>query len=167
GYGLSQGRPSVTALISDAEQVLAEIKRQVKERYNQSECWVMGRSMGSIAALHLAYGYPQEMRGFIIESGFASVTRLITHFGIMDPNPRLKSIEEACLEMIGQIKLPALILHGDRDTLVPWSEGKLIYDTLGSANKQMLTMPGASHNDIIFRDLPRYFGAIQEFINNC
>jgi pimeloyl-ACP methyl ester carboxylesterase len=69
--------------------------------------------------------------------------------------------------MIKQIEVPALILHGDRDTLVPWSEGKLVYDTLGSADKQMLAIPGASHNDIIFCDMPRYFGAIEQFVNKC
>mgnify|MGYP000868258237 CR=1 FL=1 len=167
GYGLSQGRPTVTNLVSDAEKVLIEIKGYVKKHYGQSPFWVMGRSMGSIAALHLAYRFPQEMQGFIIESGFSCVTRLITHLGIMAPNPGLKSIEEANLEMIRQIRVPALILHGDRDTLVPMSEGKLIYDTLGSVNKQLLIIPGASHNDIIFYDLPRYFGAIEEFLNNC
>jgi len=167
GYGLSQGRPTVAALISDAEKVWTEVNRYVKESYAQAVSWVMGRSMGSIAALHLAYRFPQEMQGFIIESGFACVPRLIHHLGIMAPNPQLKSIEAECLEMIKQIEVPALILHGDRDTLVPWSEGKLVYDTLGSADKQMLAIPGASHNDIIFCDMPRYFGAIEQFVNKC
>lgn len=166
GYGLSQGQPSVCSLVSDAERVLKAVIQEVQVRYNQSNWWVMGRSMGSIAALHLAHQYPDELQGFIIESGFACVTRLITHLGIMASNSCLKDIEAQCLQMIAQIRIPALILHGDRDSLVPWAEGKLIYDTLNSS-KQMLTIPGASHNDIIFRDIPRYFGAIQDFINSA
>lgn len=165
GYGLSQGRPSVGSLISDSEKILRAVAQEVQDRYNQSAWWVMGRSMGSIAALHLAHKYPKELQGLIIESGFASVTRLITHLGIMATNSRLKDIEAECLQMIAEIDIPALILHGDRDTLVPWAEGKLIFETLKSS-KQMLTIPGASHNDIIFCDIPRYFGAIQSFINS-
>jgi hypothetical protein len=164
GYGLSQGRPTVSSVASDAEKVFKAVKQEVLRRYEVSDWWVMGRSMGSIAALQLAWQSPAELKGFIIESGFASVTRLITHLGIMAPNAALKSIEEACFNMIAGIKIPGLILHGDRDTVVPWSEGKLIYDALGSIDKQMLTIPGASHNDIICCDMPRYFGAIQGFI---
>lgn len=165
GYGLSEGTPSVSNLLADAGQVLQAVKGKAEQRHSNPKLWVMGRSMGSIAALSLAYHHHQELQGLIVESGFASVTRLITHLGIMAPNPELKSIEEACLAMIKDIRLPVLVLHGDRDTLVPWAEGKLIYDTLGSTAKQMVTIPGASHNDIIFRDIPRYFGAIQQFLN--
>ncbi|MGI6434475.1 MAG: alpha/beta hydrolase [Syntrophomonadaceae bacterium] len=165
GYGLSEGRPSVSNLLTDARQVLQAVKGEAGKRDADPKLWVMGRSMGSIAALSLAHHDHQELQGLIIESGFASVTRLITHLGLMAPNLELKAIEEACLKMIKDIYLPALILHGDRDTLVPWAEGKLIYDTLGSSAKQMVTITGASHNDIIFRDLPRYFGAIHRFLN--
>ncbi len=165
GYGLSQGQPTVNSLVSDAEKVWQAVQQEVLKRYNRSFDWVMGRSMGSIAALHLAHRYPEELKGFIIESGFASVTRLITHLGIMAPNSMLKGIEEECLAMIAEIRVPALVIHGDRDTLVPWGEGKLIHDTLNKGDKHMLTVPGASHNDIIFRDIPRYFGAIQGFID--
>lgn len=164
GYGLSEGSPSVGSLIKDARDVLPALKEHLEKRSKEPKLWVMGRSMGSIAALNLACHYPAELQGLIIESGFASVTRLITHLGIMAPNPELKVIEEAALQIVREINLPALILHGDRDTLVPWAEGKLIYDNLGSTAKEMITITGASHNDIIFRDIPRYFGAIQQFM---
>lgn len=164
GYGLSEGRPSVSNLLADARQVLPAVKEEIGKGRQDPVLWVMGRSMGSIAALSLAYCEPRQLQGLIIESGFASVTRLIEHLGLMAPDPQLKAIETACLEMIGAIRLPALVLHGDRDTLVPWAEGKLIFDTLGSEVKQMVTINGAGHNDVIFRDLPRYFGAIRQFI---
>jgi esterase/lipase len=68
-------------------------------------------------------------------------------------------------EMIAQIKLPALVIHGRVDTLVPWREGELVYNTLGSVDKKMLVIPGAGHNDIIIRDIPKYFGAIEDLVS--
>ncbi len=166
GYGLSTGSPSVSNLLADAKEVLVALEAEIKgKQSNKAKIWIMGRSMGSIAALNLARYEPQRLEGLIIESGFACVTRLITHLGIMRPSPELKAIEEACLEMIKGIELPTLILHGERDTLVPWAEGRLIFDTLGSTEKEMITIGEASHNDIIFRDIPRYFGAIQHFMH--
>ena len=42
--------------------------------------WVMGRSMGSRAAVELAYHDGDRIKGMVIESGFANVPRLIKHF---------------------------------------------------------------------------------------
>lgn len=166
GYGFSQGEPTITNLIKDADAVYREVGNQLQKMNYKGRLWVMGRSMGSIAALELAHRYPDQIPGIIIESGFASVTRLITHLGIMNMNPEFEKVEKACLEMIAGIQTPALILHGDQDTLVPWQEGKLIYDTLGSSKKEMVTIRGASHNDIIFKELQTYFGAIKQFVNS-
>jgi pimeloyl-ACP methyl ester carboxylesterase len=125
----------------------------------------MGRSLGSISALELAFHYGDGLQGLIIESGFASISRLIYQLGLMGPTAELDKIEGECLEMIAQIKLPALVIHGRVDTLVPWREGELVYNTLGSVDKKMLVIPGAGHNDIIIRDIPKYFGAIEDLVS--
>ena len=61
--------------------------------------------------------------------------------------------------------MPALVIHGEYDNLVPFTEGQLIYDHLASVDKQLVMIPRASHNDIMFMDMHRYFAAIEEFVS--
>ncbi|MGI6422867.1 MAG: alpha/beta hydrolase [Syntrophomonadaceae bacterium] len=165
GYGASSGKPSFTHLVQDAHLLYKTVKNELDRRGCSGGLYIMGRSLGSISALELAFHYGDGLQGLIIESGFASISRLIYQLGLMGPTAELDKIEGECLEMIAQIKLPALVIHGRVDTLVPWREGELVYNTLGSVDKKMLVIPGAGHNDIIIRDIPKYFGAIEDLVS--
>lgn len=164
GYGKSNGTPGFENMIKDAHSIFNEIRNELTKKYNQASLWVMGRSLGSISALELAYNYPREIKGLIIESGFASVTRLIKHLGIPAYGIDLDKLEKECLEMITKIMTPALLIHGQRDSLVPINEGKLILKNLGTQQKDFVIIPHADHNSIIFRDIELYFGAVEKFI---
>ena len=126
----------------------------------------MGRSLGSISALELAYRYPDSIQGLVIESGFCSVVRIITHLGIPAPGIDLKKIDQECVEMIRKISIPALIMHGKQDTLVPVEEAKDLYQELGSDRKELLIIPAATHNDIMIVGFKKYFDALQQFVGN-
>ena len=164
GYGASSGTPSFTHLVQDAHLLYGTVRDELDRRGYSGGLYIMGRSLGSISALELAFHYGLSLQGLIIESGFASINRLIYHLGLMEPNAELGKIEQECLEMIAKITIPALIIHGRADMLVQLQEGELVYNTLGSADKKMLVIPGAGHNDIIARDIPKYFGAIKNLV---
>jgi len=124
----------------------------------------MGRSLGSISALELAYHYQEEMKGLIIESGFPSVVRIMTHFGMPSQGMGLEKIDQECLERIKKIFLPTLIIHGEQDSLVPFKNAKDIYQHLGTQEKKLFIIPSATHNDIMLVGFKGYFNALQEFI---
>ena len=119
GYGNSNGVPTLTDLVQDAHAILREIKKELSKRGLRSDLWIMGRSLGSISAFELAYRYQDAIRGLIIESGFSSVVRIIMHLGVPIHEVNLEKIDQECLEMIHKIFIPTLIIHGERDTLVP------------------------------------------------
>jgi pimeloyl-ACP methyl ester carboxylesterase len=81
GYGASGGMPNLTNLINDAHTIFKAIQKELPVRKFKEDLWVMGRSLGSISALELAYHYPESIKGLIIESGFISVVKLIRHPG--------------------------------------------------------------------------------------
>lgn len=164
GYGSSSGQPTIASQLSDAPRVFKRAVELMKERGYAGRAYVMGRSMGSLSALEIVTQNPHGPAGLIIESGFCCISRLIKLFGLPADAGALEQVESRALENIGQIKLPALVIHGDRDTLVPLEEGQLIYDHLASADKQLMIIPRATHNDIMFMDIRRYFGAIDDFI---
>ncbi len=164
GYGNSNGVPTLTDLIQDAHALFREIKKELSKKGLKSDLWIMGRSLGSISAFELAYRYQDTIRGLIIESGFPSVVRIMMHLGIPIHDVNLETIDRECLEMIQKIFIPTLIIHGERDTLVPLREARDIFNHLGTDEKELLIIPSASHNDIMLVGFQKYFDAIQRFI---
>ena len=39
-----------------------------------------------------------------------------------------------------------------------------MFDSFMSVNKHMLVVPGAGHNDLLYRGLQEYFSAIHDFV---
>jgi len=164
GYGASGGTPTLTDLVHDAHLIYKEVREELSRRNLRKNVWVMGRSLGSISGLELAYHYQNEAQGLILESGFPSVVRIMSHLGIPVQDPGLEKIDRECLERIKKISLPVLIIHGGRDSLVPLENAKEIYRHLGTKEKKLLVIPFATHNDILAVGLKDYFEAIQHFV---
>jgi alpha-beta hydrolase superfamily lysophospholipase len=166
GYGASTGTPTLTHLAQDAHVIFKEVRKELSRRNLRKDLWVMGRSLGSISAVELAYHHQEEIKGLIIESGFPSVVRIMSHLGIPARAMGLEKIDQECLERIKKIFLPTLVIHGDHDSLVPLENAKAIYQHLGTQEKKLLVIPSATHNDIMLVGFKVYFNAIQQFIEN-
>ena len=164
GYGASTGNPTLTHLAQDAHVIFREVREELSRRNLRKDLRVMGRSLGSISALELAYHYQQEMKGLIIESGFPSVVRIMFHLGVPALGMGLEKIDQEWMERIKRIFLPTLIIQGEFDSLVPLQNAKDIYQSLGSKDKKLLVIPLATHNDIMLVGLKDYFKAVQEFV---
>jgi pimeloyl-ACP methyl ester carboxylesterase len=164
GYGAGQGTPSLTHLVQDSHVIFREVGAELSRRNLRSDLWVMGRSLGSISALELAYQYQEAMKGLIIESGFPSVVRILEDLGISVHRCDLEKIDQECLERIKKIFIPSLIIHGEQDTLVPLKNARDLYEHLGTQKKELFVIPSANHNDIMMIGFKDYFAALQRFI---
>jgi len=164
GYGASTGTPTLTALVHDCHVILGAVGKELSRKKLNTDLWIMGRSLGSISAIELACEHQNALRGFIIDSGFPSVVRIVSHLGIPAYGIDLEKIDREYLEKIKKILLPALILHGENDTLVPLQNARDLYDHLGTSDKELLVIPGATHNDIMIVGFKEYFKAVQRFV---
>ena len=164
GYGRSDGVPTLTDLVQDGHAIFREVKKELSKRDLRGDLWIMGRSLGSISAIELAYRYQDGMKGLVIESGFASVVRIMNHLGIPVYGTHLEKIDQDCLEMIEKILLPSLVIHGEMDSLVPVKEAKDLFKHLGTDKKELLIIPSATHNDIMLVGFRKYFDALQRFV---
>ncbi len=88
----------------------------------------MGRSLGSISALELAYHFPDQIKGLIIESGFPSITQLIFHLGLPAGAIDLFTVYDECISLVKKITTPTLIIHGEYDALVPLREAEDLHE---------------------------------------
>ncbi|MCX8125919.1 MAG: lysophospholipase [Dehalococcoidia bacterium] len=162
GYGRSSGRPTINSMIADSLDIFEFFRDVVVQPKNG--LFVMGRSLGSMSALTIASQRADQIAGLIVESGFPAVTRILSYLGYFINDSGIPELEAQSLALVASIGLPTLVIHGDGDTLIPYEEGQLLYNTLSSPFKKMLTIDGAGHNDIMIVGRKLYFEAIAEFV---
>jgi hypothetical protein len=165
GYGRSSGTPTVSTLLSDAVSVFQSLDRLFKQNaLDPSSLFVMGRSLGSAAAIEVAIHAEKLIDGLIIESGFADTFGLLARIGGIKPPQEADQADGFTnLAKISQVSLPTLIIHGQNDMLIPYTEGQQLYEQSPAAQKRLVLIPGAGHNDIMFAGREAYFKAIKEF----
>lgn len=162
GYGRSDGTPSASTLICDAcacyekaRDVLGGLKLAPRDLY------VMGRSLGSAAALEVASRAGDGIKGLIIESGFAYTFALIERIGFLQIADALEQRDGfGNLDKIGRVTVPTLIIHGERDWLIPINDAELLSEASAAKDKTLLRIPGAGHNDLMLVGRKAYFDAI-------
>lgn len=162
GYGLSTGTPTNTAMLRDCHVIFDFVRGWLKQNQYSGDLVVMGRSLGSASALELAASYPEFIGALIVESGFAYTVPLLQLMGV-DLN-RIGFIENQGhrnLEKIQMIKSPTLIIHAEYDHIIPYSEAQALFDACSSADKTLLKIPAANHNDIFLRGSRMYLGTVK------
>ena len=164
GYGRSSGSPGFASMASDAHKALDYAQALVGKSQDSGALFVMGRSLGSHSAIELAWCCAASLRGLILESGFAHVSRLLKYHRPPGAAPKLEAFEKGIEARVKAMKLPVLVVHGEEDTLVPPQHAYRFYENVGSADKTLLTIPGAGHNDIMIVGMREYFAAIEKFV---
>jgi pimeloyl-ACP methyl ester carboxylesterase len=149
-------------MTADAHAILGFFLETVAPSGRSVPLFLMGRSLGSHPAVELAFHYPERFRGLIVESGSSSMTRLLELFGV--GSEQLSSLGETVSARVRSITLPALIIHGERDGLIPLGEAITLHEDIGSQDKRLVVVPGADHNSVLAVGMDRYFAAIREFV---
>lgn len=169
GYGWSTGEPRASALLPDALAV-HEALPGVRERAGvepDAPLVIMGRSLGSAPAIHLAHEAGGAYAGLIVESGFARTLSLLVHLGL--PAGRLQGLPDPFenLDKMQRIHMPLLVIHGAQDRLIPADHARDLHDASPSRDKRLLLVEHAGHNDLIAANPDQYFGAIDTFITRA
>ena len=159
GYGRSGGWPSFTAMLADSHKVLDYASGVLADEGFTGELYVMGRSGGRHSAFELAANRSSDLAGVIIESGRPILGNFV--YGL--PPQKSEELEAAYLEKVSSISIPSLVIHGELDELAPVQQAIQMHEAFQSADKRLLTVPGAGHNDLLYYGLNQYFAAIKEF----
>ena len=73
--------------------------------------------------------------------------------------------ESSSRRYLASIERPTLIIHAEMDHIIPFSEGKALYEACQSGNKKLLEIKGANHNDIFYRGFSEYLDGMKTFAN--
>ncbi|MFX1567329.1 MAG: alpha/beta hydrolase [Promethearchaeota archaeon] len=166
GYGFSTGEPIYSSLISDAFPIYNKFYKWINENGMRDSLFLLGRSLGSVCASEIGANNPDSLKGIIFESGFASVYNMMTRlFRVSGPGITPEALRDFSNDIrILRFKKPTLVIHGVQDWIIPFDEGKLIYNSLPEGvEKKLVLIEGAGHNNIFsFRE--EYTRALKEFI---
>jgi uncharacterized protein len=141
GYGGSTGSPSEAGLLRDAEATYA----YAAARYPVERLVSFGESLGSGVAVALAAEH--KVGKLILEAPFTSAVDVGGAAYPFLPVRLLMHDTFRSDERIGKVTAPVLVLHGERDTVVPIRYGERLY-ALISAPKKFVRFPEGHHSDL-------------------
>lgn len=168
GYGSSEGIPTLSNMLTDAHAIFSGFREVLLKEGFKADVFLMGRSLGSLPAIELAFHYQNDIGGLIVESGSAHNFRRLWEYLSDNERKTILSEEKPFLNKvkIRQISKPTLVIHGDLDQILPVTEGHELYQNSGAEEKKLLIITGADHNNVMVINQDLYFGTIEEFVKS-
>ena len=156
GYGGSSGRPTETGLLNDAA---AAYNAFAIERYPAERIVLWGESL--VVACHCSRsGKTGRLRGSRSSLHLSGRCRR-GHYWFVPVRLFMKDQFRSDLRA-RKVRSPVLILHGEKDSVVPIDLSKRLYAMIQSP-KRFVTVNGAGHNDLGARAVAEAKQFIVEF----
>ncbi len=158
GYGMSTGRPTEQGLYRDVEATIAQAW---PDNASAMPSIYWGRSLGASMAAYAAT--LRKPDGIIIEAGFANARAAVRGSPVLALLSLLASYRFPAGEFLNRAGAPVLVMHGDRDTVIPFPLGRELFENI-TAPKEFVIIKGGDHNDAVAPDTAAYWAAIDRFI---
>jgi fermentation-respiration switch protein FrsA (DUF1100 family) len=161
GYGKSEGKPNERGLYADA--IAAYEYLVSRDDVEKDHIVFFGRSLGGAVAVELATQKPCEK--LILESTFTSIKDMTKEMFNGLPVHYIVHTKFDSLTKIEKIRVPLLLIHGNQDTVVPFEQGKRLFNAANEP-KHFYEILGADHNDTYEVGGRLYFERLSQFIHN-
>jgi uncharacterized protein len=158
GYGASTGRPSERGLYRDVDAALEWVSRLVRPGL---PVLYWGRSLGATMAAYAAT--KRRPGGLVLEAGFPDVRSLMRASPLLGVLSLFSSYRFPTAVYAGRAGCPVLVMHGDADRDVPFSNGRELYVRLPEP-KRFHVIAGGDHNDSSPPDPRSYWSVVHEFV---
>ena len=161
GFGESADvAPTEELATEDAEAAWAELARIAPGRPR----YIVGHSLGGAIAVELARRHP-DAAGLVLEATFTSVPDMVSRspWGFLPVSLILTQKFDA-LSKIGDVKVPVMVGHGTRDSVVPFEMGEELY-AAARAPKRFVRVEGAGHHNLNYAGFDQYREAISELFH--
>jgi esterase/lipase len=159
GYGIYVGEPSANRVIDDADNIFNYLTQEVG--MNPRDIMVFGRSIGSGPATWIASH--KNPGALLLMSAYTSIRSVVRN--VAGKLAQFLVAERFCnLEHMANVTCPTFLVHGQKDTLIPYSNSQQLHEVC--AGPCSLILPkDMDHNEFdFFDDLSLPFSA---FLMQC
>ncbi len=141
GYGESSGKPNEEGCYQNINKTYQYLTQEAGVAPN--DIILVGHSVGSGPTCWLAAR--EKHRATVLISPFLSAFRSATWIPLFpgDRFPNYKTIKK--------FGTPLLVIHGEEDEAIPFSNGKALFELSTAAEKTFLPVPDAGHNNLFVR----------------
>ena len=153
GYGGSSGQPSEQALFADALALFDRV------RADHDPIAVLGRSLGSGVAVHLAARRP--VARLVLVTPFDSIEAVASHqFPLVPMGLLLQDKDRACADA-PRVDAPTLLIAAERDEVIPRANTDALLSHFRPGVASLVVLPVAGHNAV--EGSPSYIPLLREF----
>jgi len=140
GYGGSTGKPSETALIADALALFERVQA------DHTHVIVIGRSLGSGVAIHIASERPVER--LILVTPYDSLLRIAATQFRYFPLSWLMLDKFESWRYAPAVTAPTQLIAAQNDEIIPLASTEALYKQLPQSLANLTIIPGVSHNTV-------------------
>ena len=146
-YGKSKGKLTQESFYTDAQFCFDYLKN----KYNEDNIIVYGRSLGSgIATFIASANNPKQL---VLDTPYYSIAEVAQHrFPIFPVKPLLK-YPFLSNKYIGNIVCPITIFHGTKDLVIPIESALKLYEKAPKPNTKFVKIENGNHNNLSDFDL--------------
>lgn len=153
GYGGSTGNAGEEQACHDIESAyryLTEVEKIAPDRIV-----VFGFSVGSGPSCYLAEKYP--VKALVLAAPFASASQVLLPFSV--PFDRFPNVER-----VEKMEIPLLVIHGTEDDVIPYRNGRKVFERAKTSRKRFVSVKGAKHNDLFYKMGETLFVELERFL---
>ena len=127
GFSGNSGKPNERGLYDDAKSAVNWLKSVgIKEE----SIILFGESLGTAVAIEIAQN--KNFAGIVLESPFTSMVEMGKKYYSFFPVSLLLKDRYESIKKIKNIHIPVLVMHGKKDSIVPFEMGEKIYNSANS-----------------------------------
>lgn len=140
GYGGSSGSPSEAGLLADATVVYDHLRQR------HAEISVIGRSLGSGVAVHLAGA--REVHRLVLVTPFDSLVNVArAHFRYLPVGLLMRERYDSA-SRVPAVRAPTLVLIAGSDEIIPRARSEALVAAFPASQVSVGVLAGSSHNDL-------------------
>jgi fermentation-respiration switch protein FrsA (DUF1100 family) len=162
GFGKSGGKVDRRGMIDDVRAAFDYVVK--RPDIHPGRLVSMGHSLGGAKTLVALSEAPvRGLRAVITDAAFSSYEAMARQLA-GEVGAKLVSDEWAPRDSVAKIApLPLLIVHGTNDEVVPFAQGRLLFET-AKEPKTMFQIKGGRHGDSLLRDKGAYRKKLLEWL---
>lgn len=170
GYAENPGRPTEEKITGDAKAIWRYLTEQ--RGISPKSIVVYGESLGGGVATRLTAELCRqgtEPGALVLCATFSSLLEAAVHNYWWLPVRTVLIEEYGSIDLIPEVTCPLLVLHGERDRVVPASLSRKLFEaarekSVCGIEKRFVSLPKSGHNDILKVEEPIYRKEVESFL---